>query len=1034
MFYIRNHPLPLPLPSSHSLPSPFIPSSPIPPLPSPPFPSPFFPPLSSPPIPLPPLLPLFPLAPPLPFYFTLPYSLYPLPTLLSTFPSPIPLPSFFHSPPFHPPILPHPFHLPHSILPCSPLSSTLPSLPPSPPLHLPSSSLSPSFPLPPSPPSISIFPLPPLPPSLPSPSLSPLPSSLPPFHLPSPPSIFPPPLPSSLPPFHLPSSPPPPPTTWLSEVAERTRGRRRSPTCHTRVRALMIGWLGALEVPRKPVSQPSGCLLSTQGPARSFSLREDAADEVRMKPVLHCGSATSGAQTFGGCAYACVGLLLLCTCGEAVQGLRTCRCLHLRLNMKECVCAGGDGAAVQERGGRGRLRGGGVVFVWWSGSVVAGVSREGCCGAQREAVAAWCSAVMLPCGVLVQECRPCRLSYRLPRSGHHGRRGSGAPPPVTSNSSSPQSPGPPSSPCPHPRRWSHRPRVALVYVPKAAPSALPPQPSPWAPFSSPRASGATHARSPTPGTASPALGRRGNGFPGSAASSPVSGGHSRGSPSATPNPTPTPPLAAPAVPQAASAAHGVTPALNPVSTVSSTLDTTTSSTSSKTQSTAPIKAPGTAPINPGTAQSRPNHSSNQPQPQLQSRPQPQPQAQPNQGPSPTAPIKTPIKTPTTATGTAPIKAPTTAPGTAPIKAPTTAPATAQLQSRPQPQAQAQAQPQSQPKARALARPKAQPPARPPQSSRHDCHYRLEQGLRRSPRQSPSLDPRPPPPHRLIRQHSLAAVLGLFRGRDERGIGGEGGEHPPEDWPTVREEPEELERSSSSNNSRSHSIPSTSVPHLPQDARRKRRSSCHTDMTGSSLAGGGFPLIPHLPHAIKKKPLANEAAAAAITTRRCSLTLPYATLYGSWQSTGSAPGSRHGSNEMPSGGPPAARRGGSGPSVTVEMTHMGGAGGASSGPAASTIANSCYVGISSPVTISSGKVPMKDFGSEVRASMDIAHFLSQATLVLDVVETSLEGITDLLLTKLLEKDEPLCSVAEAKSILFTHDTCKYPLTCMPLPFA
>lgn len=259
--------------------------------------------------------------------------------------------------------------------------------------------------------------------------------------------------------------------------------------------------------------------------------------------------------------------------------------------------------------------------------------------------------------------------------------------------------------------------------------------------------------------------------------------------------------------------------------------------------------------------------------------------------------------------------------------------------------------------------------------------------------------------------------------------------------------------------------------MPQDARRKRRSSCHTDMTGSSLAGSGFPLLPHLPHAIKKKPLANEAAATAVTTRRCSLTLPYATLYGSWQSTGSAPGSRHGSNEMPSGGAPVARRGGAGPSVAVEMTHMGGAGGVASGPAASTIANSCYVGISSPVTISSGvtitscsymttssstvpllqvpssaphslpgesetqllacslqKVPMKDFGSEVRASMDIAHFLAQATLVLDVVETSLEGITDLLLTKLLEKDEPLCSVAEAKSILFTHDTCEYHFIC------
>ena len=77
-----------------------------------------------------------------------------------------------------------------------------------------------------------------------------------------------------------------------------------------------------------------------------------------------------------------------------------------------------------------------------------------------------------------------------------------------------------------------------------------------------------------------------------------------------------------------------------------------------------------------------------------------------------------------------------------------------------------------------------------------------------------------------------------------------------------------------------------------------------------------------------------------------------------------------------------------------------------------------------------KVPMKDFGSEVRASMDIAHFLSQATLVLDVAETSLEGICDLLLTKLLEQDEPLCSVAEAKSILFTHDTCEY--LCAPPP--
>lgn len=68
-----------------------------------------------------------------------------------------------------------------------------------------------------------------------------------------------------------------------------------------------------------------------------------------------------------------------------------------------------------------------------------------------------------------------------------------------------------------------------------------------------------------------------------------------------------------------------------------------------------------------------------------------------------------------------------------------------------------------------------------------------------------------------------------------------------------------------------------------------------------------------------------------------------------------------------------------------------------------------------------KVPMKDFGSEVRASLDIAHFLQSAALVLDESEVSLEGITDLLLRKLLDDDEPLVTIQEAKSILFTHDT-------------
>jgi len=67
-----------------------------------------------------------------------------------------------------------------------------------------------------------------------------------------------------------------------------------------------------------------------------------------------------------------------------------------------------------------------------------------------------------------------------------------------------------------------------------------------------------------------------------------------------------------------------------------------------------------------------------------------------------------------------------------------------------------------------------------------------------------------------------------------------------------------------------------------------------------------------------------------------------------------------------------------------------------------------------------KVPMKDFGSEVRASLDIAHFLQSAIIMLDVQETTVDGILDQLLNKVLLEAEPACSIEEAKSILFTTD--------------
>ncbi|KAF8790136.1 hypothetical protein HNY73_005203 [Argiope bruennichi] len=47
-----------------------------------------------------------------------------------------------------------------------------------------------------------------------------------------------------------------------------------------------------------------------------------------------------------------------------------------------------------------------------------------------------------------------------------------------------------------------------------------------------------------------------------------------------------------------------------------------------------------------------------------------------------------------------------------------------------------------------------------------------------------------------------------------------------------------------------------------------------------------------------------------------------------------------------------------------------------------------------------RLPMKDFAAEVRASMDVDQFLNQAVLLLDVQDTSVEGIID----KMLHKNE------------------------------
>ena len=65
--------------------------------------------------------------------------------------------------------------------------------------------------------------------------------------------------------------------------------------------------------------------------------------------------------------------------------------------------------------------------------------------------------------------------------------------------------------------------------------------------------------------------------------------------------------------------------------------------------------------------------------------------------------------------------------------------------------------------------------------------------------------------------------------------------------------------------------------------------------------------------------------------------------------------------------------------------------------------------------------MKDFGAEIRASMDVERFVSQAVLLLDLAETNLEKIFNSMLHKICDSDEPQCNVEDAKSAMFTHDS-------------
>ena len=68
--------------------------------------------------------------------------------------------------------------------------------------------------------------------------------------------------------------------------------------------------------------------------------------------------------------------------------------------------------------------------------------------------------------------------------------------------------------------------------------------------------------------------------------------------------------------------------------------------------------------------------------------------------------------------------------------------------------------------------------------------------------------------------------------------------------------------------------------------------------------------------------------------------------------------------------------------------------------------------------------MKDFSAEVRANLDVGNFVHKATLLMDVLENSLESVIDLMLEEMLADNERMETITkDAKCALFTHDSGK-----------
>jgi len=219
-----------------------------------------------------------------------------------------------------------------------------------------------------------------------------------------------------------------------------------------------------------------------------------------------------------------------------------------------------------------------------------------------------------------------------------------------------------------------------------------------------------------------------------------------------------------------------------------------------------------------------------------------------------------------------------------------------------------------------------------------------------------------------------------------------------------------------------------------------------------------------------KPLEPIPQPIVVQKRRCSLTLPYPNLYGSWQAAAaSIPVVKSASNDLSAGGgqsrvpPPLLKRRSL---AQFDMSRMHSSARPfvpdfrrpARGPACLIATNPTVLTISPEadeerlnenetqqpllakshaqaqpppeppvdegylISLHLQKIPMKDFGSEVRATLDVAHFLNQAVLLLDVCENSLESLVDVMIAKLFRVAE-LSEVSdeEIKSAIFANDS-------------